>query len=337
MKPLARYAALNGYVDLCRSLGIDPAQLMRGAGLDPASLGLQDRWIPAAAVARLLEQSAAASGHQDFGLRLAESRRFSNLGPLSLVIREEPDVRSALRVLVRYEHMYNEALRLRLSLANGAATIRVGLELGEPAETRQSVELAVSVVHRLLHGFLGPHWRPLAVCFTHRPPEDPATHRCAFESAVTFDHDFSGMVFAATDLNEPNRMSDPLLRPYAQQILEGFEPSKDAAVLDRVRELVELLLPTGRCSIEQVARSFGVDRRTIHRHLADCGETFSSVLNSTRVDLAERMVDGRRYSLTEIAELLSFSAPGNFSRWFRTQFGCTPSQWRTRRQATARP
>ncbi|MEU9930311.1 AraC family transcriptional regulator [Streptomyces anulatus] len=118
---------------------------------------------------------------------------------------------------------------------------------------------------------------------------------------------------------------------------DGDEPSKDAAVLDRVRELVELLLPTGRCSIEQVARSFGVDRRTIHRHPATAARPFSSVVNSTRVDLAERMVDGRRYSLTEIAELLSFSAPSNFSRWFRTQFGCTPSQWRTRRQDTARP
>ncbi|MGW8889518.1 AraC family transcriptional regulator ligand-binding domain-containing protein [Streptomyces sp. NPDC055749] len=337
MKPLARYAALNGYIDLCRSLGIDPAQLMRRAGVDPASLGLQDRWIPAAAVARLLEQSAAASGHQDFGLKLAELRRFSNLGPLSLVIREEPDVRSALRMLIRYEHMYNEALRLRLSLANGAATIRVGLEFGEPTETRQSVELAVSVLHRLLCGFLGPHWRPLAVCFAHRPPVDLTTHRWVFGPSATFDHDFTGMVFAATDLNEPNKMSDPLLRPYAQQFLEGFEPSKDATVLDRVRELIELLLPTGRCSVEQVARSLGVDRRTIHRHLADCGETFSSVLNSTRVDLAGRMVESRRYSLTEIAELLSFSAPSNFSRWFRTQFGCTPSQWRTQRQDTAHP
>ena len=94
MKPLARYAALNGYADLSRSLGTDPSELLRRCGLDPAGLALPDRWVPAVAVATLLERSAQASGQDDFGLRLAERRRFSNLGPLSLVIREEPDVRS---------------------------------------------------------------------------------------------------------------------------------------------------------------------------------------------------------------------------------------------------
>ncbi|MDG3010174.1 AraC family transcriptional regulator [Rhodococcus sp. D2-41] len=332
MKPLARYAALNGYVDLSRSLGLDPGPLMRQMGLDPAGLSVQDRWIPAAAVARLLERSAAISGHEDFGLRLAEFRRLSNLGPLSLVIREEPDVRSALRVLGRYEHTYNEALRTRLSEADGTATIRVVLELGEQVDVRQSEELAVAVVHRLLCGFLGPRWKPMAVCFAHRPPADPATHRKAFGSALIFDHQFTGITFPANDLDAPNKMSDPLLRPYTQQVLDSLEPPKDATTADRVREVIELLLPTGRCSIEQVARSLGVDRRTIHRRLTDSAESYSSILNDTRVDLARRMVENRRYSLTEIADLLSFSAPSNFSRWFRAQFGCSPQVWRNARQ-----
>ena len=79
-KPLARYAALSGYGVLGDSLGLDWAPLVRSAGLDPASLAVQDRWIPAAAVAQLLEISAAASGREDFGLRLVEFRRLANLG-----------------------------------------------------------------------------------------------------------------------------------------------------------------------------------------------------------------------------------------------------------------
>jgi hypothetical protein len=38
---------------------------MRSAGLDPAGLAVQDRWIPPAAVARLLEISAAVSMTSD--------------------------------------------------------------------------------------------------------------------------------------------------------------------------------------------------------------------------------------------------------------------------------
>jgi AraC-like DNA-binding protein len=36
-----------------------------------------------------------------------------------------------------------------------------------------------------------------------------------------------------------------------------------------------------------------------------------------------------RYSLTDISELLGFEAPSAFSRWFRQQFGTSPTQWRT--------
>jgi AraC-like DNA-binding protein len=210
-------------------------------------------------------------------------------------------------------------------------TLRVELDVGETTEIRQSVELAVGVLHRLLRGFLGGGWKPLAVCFPHPAPPDTATHRRLFGPVVNFDHEFAGIVIEAGDLAAPNKMSDPLLRPYTQQLLESWEPSDDVTIVSRVRELIELLLPTGRCSVEQVARSLGVDRRTVHRRLAESGETFSTVLDATRVELAERMVANPRLSLTEIADMLAFSAPSNFSRWFSGRFGCSPSRWRTQR------
>jgi undecaprenyl-diphosphatase len=78
------------------------------------------------------------------------------------------------------------------------------------------------------------------------------------------------------------------------------------------------------------ALSLGVDRRTVHRMLAREGHTFTSVLETTRRDLAERMVRNPNRSLTEVAETLAFSSHRNFTRWFRSQFGCSPSQWRSR-------
>jgi AraC-like DNA-binding protein len=328
MKSLARYAALNSYVEVSQGLGIDPAQLMRAVGLDPAGLGLPDRWIPATAIARLLERSAAAAGHLDFGLRLAERRRFGNLGPLSLVIREEPDVRSALNMLMRHENMYNQALRTRMTVRNGLATVRLGFEFEEPTPARQAMELAVGVLYQLLRGFIGPLWKPVSVCFTHPAPDSDATHRKLFGQTVRFEHEFNGIVCYATDLDAPNQMADPHLRIYAHRFLGSLGPGREVTTLDRVRELIELLLPTGRCSVDQVARSLGVDRRTVHRHLTAAGETFSSVLNTARIGLATHLVGSRRYSLTEVAELLSFASPSNFSRWFRGEFGVPPSQWR---------
>lgn len=336
MKPLVRNAALNSYVEVSQSLGIDPRALMKRVGLDPVGLAVQDRWIPGAAVIRLLELSAEASHRADFGLLLAERRRFSNLGPISLVLRDEPDVRSALELLVRHEYMYNEMLHSRLSEARGLATLRVSLEVGEAMSTRQATELAVGAFHGVLRSFLGDRWQPLSVCFTHDSPTDSGTHRRLFGPVVEFGREFNGIVFYASELKAPNPMSDPLLRTYARQYFESIAVARDTTVLDRVSELIEVLLPTGRCSIEQVADSLGIDRRTVHRHLAASGETFSSVLNTTRIQLAEQLVANPRRSFTEIAGLLGFSAPSAFSRWFRERFGCSPRDWRVRGTAQRR-
>ena len=328
--PLVRYAFLSGYATLCDSLGLDWAAIMRSAGLDPAGLAVQDRWIPATAVAEVLEVSAAASEREDFGLQLVQFRRLANLGALTLVIREEPDARSVLELLIRYAHTYNQAIRIRLAEADGLATIRIGLELGGPAGTRQATELAVGALHRI-HGELhGSRWRPLAVYFPHAAPADLRTHLRVFGRVPRFQREFAGFVLRAGDLAAPNRLADPMLRPYAHQFLETLGPPSEITVVARVRELIEVLLPAGRCSVVQVASGLGMDRRTVHRRLAEAGETFSSLVNAVRTELAERLVPNPRRSLTEIAAALGFSEPSAFSRWFRGQFGCSPREWRSR-------
>ncbi|RDH09566.1 AraC family transcriptional regulator [Tsukamurella pulmonis] len=328
-RPLARYASLANYSELTRALGADPRLLLRASGLDPSGATVQDRWVPADAVNDLLERTAAVTGHDDLGLRLAELRRLSHLGPLSLVLREEPDVRSALQVLIRHERMYNEALHTRLSTTDGVATLRVELHLDRPAPDRQAVDLAVGVLYGVLRELLGRDWMPLSVSFGHPPPQRVQTARRMFGGALHFDADHSGIRLPAADLARGSAGADPQLREYTRRLLERHGAREQDATA-RVRELVDLLLPTGRCSVEQVARSLGVDRRTVHRRLTAEETTFTAVVDDAREALARHLVAGRTYSLAEVAGILAFSSPSNFSRWFRGRFGCTPRQWRQR-------
>ncbi len=70
-----------------------------------------------------------------------------------------------------------------------------------------------------------------------------------------------------------------------------------------------------------------MDRRTLHRRLERQGETFSSILDSTRADMAERFLLTGRYSMSDIALMLGFSAPSGLSRWFRHHYHCSPTAW----------
>ena len=335
MRPGVRTATLDGYLGLARSVGLDPARVLTNAGIAVADLAVPDKWVPAAVVSRVLERSANESGVEDFGLRMAGLRRLATLGPLSVVLREEPNLRSALGLLCRYEHSYNEAIRLRLEEAGDLATMRVWFEFGEPAPTRQALELATATLLGIVRELLGRQWEPLSICFSHRAPASLDAHRAVFGPRLQFGHEFTGLIFYAAELDAANTASDPLLRPYADKLRQALGAPPAATVTGQVTQLVEMLLPLGRCSTKQVARSLGVTQRTLHRQLAAEGTSFSSIVHGTREALAERYLAADRYTQTNVSELLGFTAPSAFSRWFRQRFGVSPTQWRATSQQPA--
>jgi AraC-like DNA-binding protein len=330
MQTLVRSATLNGYIGLARSLGLDPGEMLRAAGLDVPDLAVPEKWISAAAVARLLAASAAGSGHDDLALRLAERRRLSALGPLSVVLREEPDLREVLALLISYERSYNEALRMSLTEAEDLATLRLWFEFGEPAPPGQALALGLAVLHAIIGACLGPGWRPLSVCFSAHQPADIDAYRNLFGAGVRFGCEFTGIVFYSADLDRKNSLADPLMRPYAQQFLDTVIVARATTWADRARELIEFLLPLSRCSIGQVARALDVDQRTLQRHLAREGASFSAVLHAVRAEAAERYLSSDRYSMTQVSTALGFASPSAFSRWFTQQSGMSPSTWRQR-------
>ena len=106
---------------------------------------------------------------------------------------------------------------------------------------------------------------------------------------------------------------------------------------DEVRSLVRDTLPLGGCSVEEVAHHLGVDRRTVHRHLAQSGETFSSLTDDVRGELAESYLEGNLGRPADIAELLGFSALSAFSRWHKRHFGFTLTERRNGKSLGSRP
>src|SRR5215813_9263023 len=150
MPRLIRSATLTNYVDVARSVGLDPYRMIAEFRLPPASLTDPDVRVSAAVVGRLLEESAHRSGKPDFGLRLADRRTVSNLGALALLVREQPTIRKALEVLIGYMFLHSEALRLRMEEQDGLAILNLAIDVGHPVPIRQGIELGIGFLHRSL-------------------------------------------------------------------------------------------------------------------------------------------------------------------------------------------
>jgi AraC-like DNA-binding protein len=317
-----RAATLTHFASVATACGLDPRALVAEVGLPSSCLDDPDLMLPAARVGRLLELAARRAPEPAFGLRMAMSRRLSNLGPLGLLMRDQPTLRHALGALVRHIHMHNQAMSIALEEADGWVTIREDAAVSGGKPARQATEMALGTTLRLLNIFMGEAWRPQQVCFTHAAPPDIGLHQRVFGPAVAFGQDFNGIVCKAADLDAPNPGADPVMARYTRRLLEKA-PARNAPMSDRVRRVAVLLLPRGHCSAEIVAQHLGVTRRTVANHLASEHTTFSGVVDSMRQELLSRYLAEGTHSLSQVSALLGFSEPSAFSRWHRQRHGVT--------------
>jgi AraC-like DNA-binding protein len=333
VRGLIRSASLATFSEVARGAGLDPNALLREFDLSPRSLAESELRVPIDSVRRLLETSAERSGVEGFGLRMAQARRLSDLGPLGLLMREQPTLRLALEACATYANRINESLYFTIEESENVVVLREDLIFGRPGPLRQSTELAIGVVFRVLRLFMGPHWRPFRVCFSHDPPIDRTEHERLFACRVEFGHAFNGIVCARRDLEAANPNADPGIAKLARQMLEAERHEDRDKLASQVRRLVVSLLGTGACNIEAIAQHLGIDRRTVHRRLASEGLTFSDIVAAVRRELCGRYLADPQRSLAEISSLLGFSSISGFSRWHRQQFGTTASEQRARGSA----
>jgi AraC-like DNA-binding protein len=328
MPRLIRSATLTNYIEVARSVGLDPYRMIAEFRLPPASLTDPEAKVSAAAVGWLLEASAERSGKSDFGLRLADQRTVANLGALALLVREQPTIRKALDILVGYMFLHSESLLLNIRQQGDDVILSLAIDVDRPVPIRQGVELGVGFLHRSFQQLFRERWKPQTICFTHAPPAKKDAYRKFFGTDVLFNQDFNGIVCPARDVDVAVPAADAKMTRYVQQYLDTLAARRNSTMTASVRECIYTMLPSGLCSADSVAARLGVDRRTVHRHLAREGKTFSAIMDSVRAELVTRYIDNRDRPLASVAELLGFSALSAFSRWFRSQFDCSVSEWR---------
>jgi AraC-like DNA-binding protein len=328
MVTLVRAAALTGFAEVMHALGGDADRALRRAGLRRALVREPDQLIEAAVAAQLVEDAAAATQCDTFGLRMAESRQLSHFGVLSLLLLHQATLRQALATLIAYSHLLNESLAIQMEDAGSMVILREDIVAAGPMP--QSVDLAIGVLYRTCAALLHERWRPQRVCFGHSAPKDLAVHKRLFACRVEFDAEFNGIVCKAADLNEPNLLADPALARYAQTLVDTQFGNRDASTAQQVRRAIYLLLPSGRATCAGVAQGLGRSMRTLQRTLDAEGLSFTALLDQVRRELAQRYLANPHYDMGQIAVMLGYGSHSAFSRWFGAQFGCAPQAWRNR-------
>jgi len=133
--------------------------------------------------------------------------------------------------------------------------------------------------------------------------------------------------------------SPPIFAAYCsrnESMWEFFEPElkrrlsmmeTDDSCAARVRSALMELLPSGECTIDDVAKKLGYSKRSLQRKLEE-DTNFQKQLNHTRELLARTYLANTDMTTEDIAFLLGYQESGSFLRAFTVWTGQTVNEYR---------
>lgn len=322
-----RASALQTYFSVARFVGIDPYLWMRKNNIRSEDIADPQNMIAASALLKLYEDSAVAAGRPDFGLLIAESRSAASLGPISLLLRYQPTVRSIIDQVAINMRLLNDIVQARIQDDGQIAMVRIEMLPG--FASRQTVESTVAIACRSYRELMAGAWQPESIHFRHGAPVDLSTHRRVFGCPIVFNSEFDGILCTSASLDVANPWADPAMAAHAQRFIDMLtEQRPSSSVTEQARQAIFLLISSGNATKEKVAENLAIHPRALQRILSREDTNFGELLSEAKRELALRYLSGSTQSVTDIALLLGYSTISSFTRWFTEEFGKSPAAWR---------
>lgn len=339
MTALIRASGIRGYEDLVVSLGADPGPLLLRFDLTSEMLADDDALVSLRSVMALLEASAAATGHHDFGLRMAQHQGIDILGPLALGMQHSPTVADALQFASRYLFVHSPGLVFSVlpnsALVPDACELRLQIQLPRQPAQRQAIDQCLAVLYRILR-FLAPQEPPLlTVALPHRPIAPLSAYARFFGAPIRVEQEHGGLHVLPATLNATLRAVNGSLRKMASDYIAQQYSDPAQTLTQRVRHALMRTLSTSQGRKEAIAEMLAMHPRTMQRRLSAEQCSFEDLREDVRKEVALRYLRDTRVPLSQLSSLLGLSEQSALTRSCRRWFGTTPARLRTAHLAKA--
>ncbi len=310
---------------------VDPAPLFAKAGLDTALLTRAGSRYPRAAVMKLWELAADATGDRLIGLRIGAKVRTTTYHALGFALLSSHTLLDALQRLARYYKII-VTVPLELSIQDDETGENTIVEVIYPDAKYPAPPIAldsfIASILKLCRTATESNMSPVRVTLGHSGNGTAEEYAEVLGCPVSFNSPRNTLVFTREQLLAPlpGDNLDAVMGNdrVVERYLEALEPDQ---VTTEVRRLLISLFPTGEASQQIVAQRMARSVSTLQRQLNTEGTSYREVQDEIRERLAAEYVRDGEYSLSQIAYLLGFSDQSNFSRAFKRWKGMSPKEY----------
>ncbi len=321
---------------LVSDLGADPAIVYEKTGLESSDFVDPDGTLPVHTAANLLAVAAEVSACPHFGLMLAKRRDLNSyLGLLGQIVHVSANIGDAILECIERLYLHSQAFRWRLNTKDNVAFTTCQPDEFLETGAVQAIQIAMGTFWRLMRLLSDGKWHPTMVSFSFAKPENTLVYKRFFNVPVLFGADENNVFFHTEDLRIPLPRHDQYLLEVLERYAETLQLSRRRSLKDEVRDLLRKNLQNGKTGIEQVARFFPFERRTLQRQLTRLGTSFRELLHEVRMEIAQDRLLNSDVSIARLADSLGYRDQGSFTKAFKGQLGLAPLTWRRQTQQNA--
>ena len=300
------------------------------AGLKAETLVLENASIPESAILTVLDTLAREAGMPWIGLLIVPQLSVARFGTWGRYVLEGETLGDSLARIRTALPMHCSHGKYKVEQEAGLAWIRWGFPTAGQCGYANVAICAAGDLIGCVRPYAGPDWYPDVIELDFPRPPRITEFEDTFRGRLIFDAAQVGVGFDPALLG--NRRRQPLseLPSTLADVARARSGNPRSGVEGAVREMVRLQIKSRAVSLDAAARAIGYGTRRLQRTLEQEGLSFREITRSLRLESAKELIAQTPMPLSEIGSHLGYASAPHFSRAFRRDAGCSPSEYRAR-------
>lgn len=321
-----------------RQRGLDQNALLVQAGISPELLNSPNARVSSRHYGVLWHSIAQTIDDEFFGMDGHRMKAGSFTLLCHAIIHSDTLERALLRA-TRFLRLVLDDLAGELTRDAESAHI-VLKDLRPKSDSRHASQRAASrafaygtymiILHGLACWFVGRRIPILSASFRCDVPPYVDEWRILFSQNLSFNQEHCRISFPVSYLDMHNIQNEQTMKDFLRSAPANFlvKYKNSASLSAKIRRRLREWPPSSWPDFETLARQFHSSSATLRRRLDDEGESYRSIMDELRRDLAISLLSDTNLSISEIASELGFAESSAFHRAFKKWTGARPGEYR---------
>ncbi len=324
-----RIAAIAGFEKTVIALGGRVEKICSLSQVSPDLLSDErhDKFIALDKLAELLMSAAKETQNYHFGLILGKEKQFSMLGILGLLVRDTPDVKSALQALVNNIHIHaQDSISISFSFDSEKAVLTIAPILMPYKLSHHVYDLIMGCLLGVMTSLCGDDFSATELRLDSRDKSQLQKYCSLLGMKVRINQARNEIVFPAEYLDLKLKQIDP---QYNALLKDYKNIGKQSGYRTIVKSIVRDVLSSNHCNIDYVSHQLNFNKRTLNRKLAMENTTFKDLVRDVKREVAKKLLSQSFNTITKVSQELGYSETSSFTNAFKVWFGTTPKKWQS--------